>query len=83
MQTREKNYEKEKEPKIKEPAISETKPLQISTTEAALRPLKSTLKKLTHNPNSRVDQNYNIVEDLAQAPCAMSALEVQHNAKRS
>ena len=29
-----------------------------------------------HNPNARATQNYNIVEDLAQAPCAMSVLEV-------
>ena len=28
------------------------------------------------NPNARAVQYYNIVEDLAQAPCAMSALEV-------
>jgi hypothetical protein len=33
----------------------------------------------TFNPNSRAAQNYNIVEDLAQAMCAMSTLEVlQH-----
>ena len=28
------------------------------------------------NPNARAAQNYSIVEDLAQIPCAMSALEV-------
>lgn len=37
---------------------------------------KSVLKKSTHNPNVRADQNYNIVEDLSQAPCAMSTMEV-------
>jgi hypothetical protein len=31
---------------------------------------------LAFNPHSRVAQNYNIVEDLAQAPSAMSTLEV-------
>jgi hypothetical protein len=29
-----------------------------------------------HNPKARSAQNYNIVEDITQAPCAMSALEV-------
>jgi hypothetical protein len=34
---------------------------------------------LTFNYNSHATQNYNIVEDLSQEPCAMSALEViQH-----
>ena len=31
---------------------------------------------MTHNTSARAAQNYNIVEDLAQAPSAMSALEV-------
>jgi hypothetical protein len=31
---------------------------------------------LAFNPHARATQNYNIVEDLAQAPYAMSALEV-------
>jgi hypothetical protein len=43
--------------------------------ESILHPPKSTIQKSTFNPNSLVAQNYNIVEDLAQAPCAMSALE--------
>lgn len=37
---------------------------------------KSVLKKSAHNPNARIAQNCNIVEDLAQALCVMSALEV-------
>jgi hypothetical protein len=56
-------------------------PLQIEkpSFDSILRPPKSTIRKSTFNPNSRAAQNYNIVEDLAQAPCAMSALEVlQH-----
>jgi hypothetical protein len=55
--------------------------LQIEkpTFDSILRPPKSTIHKSTFNPSSRAAQNYNIVEDLAQAPCAMSALEVlQH-----
>jgi hypothetical protein len=47
--------------------------------DSILCPPKSTICKSTFNPSSRATQNYNIVEDLAQAPCAMSALEVlQH-----
>jgi hypothetical protein len=55
--------------------------LQIEkpTFDSILRPPKSTIRKSTFNPSSRAAQNYNIVEDLAQAPCAMSSLEVlQH-----
>ena len=53
-------------------------PLQIEkpTFESILRPPKSTIRKATFNPSSCASQNYNIVEYLAQAPCAMSALEV-------
>ena len=40
------------------------------------RPPKWVLRKTTHNPNARATQYYSIVEDLSQAPCAMSALEV-------
>jgi hypothetical protein len=40
---------------------------------------KGTIWKSTFNPNARAAQNENIVEDMAQAPCAMSTLEVlQH-----
>jgi hypothetical protein len=47
--------------------------------DSILRPPKRNIHKSTFNPSSRAAQNYNIVEDLAQAPCAMSALEVlQH-----
>ena len=34
------------------------------------------LKRLRHNPNARAAQNYSIVEDLGQNPCAMFTLEV-------
>jgi hypothetical protein len=56
-------------------------PLQIEkpSFDSILHPPKSTIHKSTFNPNSWAAQNYDIVEDLAQAPCAMSALEVlQH-----
>jgi hypothetical protein len=37
---------------------------------------KGAFKKSSHNPNIRAAQNYSMVEDLSQTPCAMSALEV-------
>jgi hypothetical protein len=58
-----------------------SRPLQIEKPlfDSILHPPKCTIRKSTFNPNSRASQNYNIVEDLAQAPCAMSTLEVlQH-----
>jgi hypothetical protein len=56
-------------------------PLQIEkpTFDSILRPPKSTIHKATFNPSSRATQNYNSVEDLAQTPCAMYALEVLHH----
>jgi hypothetical protein len=40
---------------------------------------KSAIRKATFNPNSCVAQNYNIIEYLAQPPCAMSTLKVLQN----
>ena len=39
-------------------------------------PAKGVLRKSNFNPHARATQNYNIVEDLAISPSAMSALEV-------
>jgi hypothetical protein len=50
--------------------------LEIEKPKPPPRILKGVLKLSTHNPNSRAAQNYSIVEDLGQTPCAMSALEV-------
>ena len=44
--------------------------------EEIFRPPKGTLHKSIINPNARASHYYNIVEDLAQAPCAMSDIEV-------
>jgi hypothetical protein len=53
-------------------------PLQIEKTlgETMTHIPKGAFKKASHNPNARVAQNYSVVEDLSQTPCAMSALEV-------
>jgi hypothetical protein len=41
-----------------------------------LFPPKGVLRRSMHNPNAQATHNYSIVEDLAQAPCVMSTLEV-------
>jgi len=51
--------------------------IEQPSTEAVIRPPpKGVLRKSSYNPNARAAQHYSIVEDLAQAPLAMSALEV-------
>ena len=79
IQTRSKNYETSRnEPKGKELMGTSANPLQIErpTSYLVLIPPKSSIKRTMHNPNARAAQNNNIVEDLAQAPCAMFILEV-------
>ena len=53
-------------------------PLQIEKTlgETMTHIPKGAFKRASHNPNERAAQNYSVVEDLSQTPCAMSALEV-------
>ena len=54
-------------------------PLQIEKPNPDLvikPPAKGILRKSAFNPHARAAQNYNIVEDLAVSPSAMSALEV-------
>ena len=41
-----------------------------------LRPPKNTLQKYVFNRNAQATQFYNVVEDLAQAPCVKSTLQV-------
>jgi hypothetical protein len=51
--------------------------LEIPNLDTVMRPPpKGVVKKSAFNPHARAAQNYSIVEDLAQAPSAMSALEV-------
>ena len=78
LQTRAKTCDPPAEKSIeKEPPSSQPDfPLHIEPPlNIVIRPPKSTLKKNTHNPNARAAQHYSIVEDLAQAPFTMSALE--------
>ena len=44
-----------------------------------IKPPKGVIHKSTYNPRARADQNYNIVEYLAQSPSIMSSLEVLQN----
>ena len=76
LQTRNKNCEKETSEKGK--YIGETSnSLTIKKpTETMPKIPKGVFNKTLHNPNARVASNYSVVEDLAQTPCAMSALEV-------
>ena len=66
------------------------KPTNAHPTDQALRipppPLDGApkaprfpLRRINNNPNARAASNYNIVDDLAQSPAAMSALEVLKN----
>ena len=82
LATRAKNYEKQPEGESSTHVDSPSQPQSHSpltfekpTFEAPSHPSKGTLRR-THNLNARAAQHYSIVEDLAQAPCAMSALEV-------
>ena len=80
LQTHAKTYDSlaenftKKEPLSSQPNI----PLHLEKYphDIVIIPPKSTLKKTTHNPNAKAAQHYSIVEDLSEAPCAISALEV-------
>ena len=75
LQTRNKNYEKES-PKKGKVVGEPSNPLTIEKPAEIMPKIpKGVFKKTLHNPN-RATSNYLVVEDLAQTPCAMSALEV-------
>ena len=58
------------------PPISGSLEIEKPTPEPIVKPpSKGVLRRSSYNPNARAAQHYNIVEDLAQAPSAMSALE--------
>ena len=47
--------------------------------DTIIHPPKGLIRKSFHNPSVCIAQHYNIVEDLAHAPCAMLTLEVLKN----
>lgn len=57
-------------------AFSSNPTTNVIPTELTIKLPKGIIHKSTFNPRTRVSQNYNIVEDLAQAPSAISTLEV-------
>jgi hypothetical protein len=76
--TRAHDYSKPSAPEKGKEAEIPSLPLQIEKTlgETMMRIPKGAFKRASHNPNARAAQNYSVVEDLSQTPCAMSALEV-------
>ena len=79
IQTRAKKYDvPENESTSKEPMATSATPLSIErlVLDSILKPPKASIKRAMHNPNARATQNYSVVKDLAQVPCAMSVLEV-------
>ena len=59
------------------PPVSGSWEIEKPTPEPVVKPpSKGVLRRSSYNPNARASQHYNMVEDLAQAPSAMSALEV-------
>ena len=62
-----------------QPSISTTTLTEVVppiVPELTIKPPKGVVHKSKFNPHARVAQHYNIVEDLAQSPSAMSTLEV-------
>ncbi len=47
--------------------------------ELTIKPPNGVVHKSTFNPHAKAAKHYNIVEDLAQSPSAMSTLEVLQN----
>ena len=83
LTTRKKSYEKqpkgESSAQVDSPLVPQSNgllTLDKLTFNAPSHPSKGALWHTTHNLNARASQHYNIVEDLTQDPCAMSALEV-------
>ena len=64
-----------KEPNPPESSLRIEKP--TDKPEVPPRIPKGVLKHLAHNANARATQNYLVVKDLGQTPCAMFALEVR------
>jgi hypothetical protein len=78
IMTRAHDYSKLSAPEEGKEAEIPSLPLQIEKMlgETMTRIPKGAFKRASHNPNERATQNYSVVEDLSQTPCAMSALEV-------
>ena len=59
------------------PPVSGPLEIEKPSAEPVVRPpSKGVLRRSSYNPNAHAAQHYSIVEDLAQVPSAISALEV-------
>jgi hypothetical protein len=58
------------------PPLSISLQIEKPTFDSVLCPSKGTICNFDFNTNARAAQNYNNVEDLAQAPCTMLTLKV-------
>jgi hypothetical protein len=78
LQTRAHDYRMPESAEKGKEAPDPLPPLHIKKTmgETMTHIPKGAFKKSSHNPNARASQNYSVIEDLAQTPCAMSSLEV-------
>jgi hypothetical protein len=81
LKTRAKDYDNFEPTLFVHESISSSNPsgpllIENPSFDTPLFPMKSVLRKMTHNPNTWYSHNYNIVEYLAQEPCAMSTLKV-------
>jgi hypothetical protein len=81
ISTSAKNYDSLEGDSLPKDPLASTPPnipltLENPAIKPALYPPKGVLRRTTHNPNARETQHDSIVEDLAQDPCVMSALEV-------
>jgi hypothetical protein len=76
--TRAQDYGMSKSAKKGKEATNPSVPLQIENIMGEIMTCisKCVFKKCSHNLNTRAAQNYFVVENLAQATCAMFALEV-------
>ena len=78
VQKKDENTSSDKFPSTSSPPSLSNGPLVIEkpNLDLILRPPKATLRNSVFNPNAQDAQFYNVVEDLAQAPCVMSTLQV-------
>ena len=78
LQTKANSYEMDAPQKYKQTAETST-PLSIDKPVDTMPKIpKGVFKNTFHNPNVRAASNYSVIEDLAQNPCVMLALELLH-----
>ena len=51
-------------------------PIKKPTIDIVVHPPKGVLRKIMHTPNAQATHNENVVEEIPQAPCATSSMEI-------